>query len=345
MDHLQRWIYKLPLRLRSLFRRRRVELELDEEFQFHLDRQIEAFVADGMDTREARYAALRAMGGMDQHKEAARDTRGIGFFDTLSRDLRYAVRSFRRNPGFAAIAMLTLAIGIGGITTIFSVVNSVLLRPLPYEHAERLISIAEMRQSVNNGRPFTAPPTGADWKDRQEISAILESLTWIEGWRFEAPEKVDAPIVTGARVPPNYFSTVGSKPQLGRDFRPDDVRSPQPAVAIISHPYWQRSLGGDPGVIGKSLKFAGGDVTVIGVMPAAFRSPFFSESQLWALMPQDAGPGSIMVARMQPGFVASEAQRRLSAVVERVAQEFQPVPDVRSSWDSSFRCKTLNGRF
>jgi putative ABC transport system permease protein len=312
---------KLRLRLRSLLHRRAVEQELDEEFQFHLDRQIEQFVARGMDPREARSAALRAIGGIDQHKEAVRDTRGVAILDNLMQDLRYASRTFRRSRGFALLAIFTLTVGIGGITAIFSVVNGVLLQPLPYEHAERLVSIAETRSPQSN-RPFAAPPDGADWKDRQETAAIFESLTWLESWRLEAPERIDAPIVIGARVPPNYFSTVGSKPQLGRDFRPDDASGSQPAVAILSHPYWQNSLAGDPNVVGRTVKFSSGDLTVIGVMPPAFRSPFFNEAQIWAVMPQDAGPGSIMVARLRPGIKADEAQTRLGALIKRIAQEY-----------------------
>ena len=322
MNHFQRWIYKLPLRLRSLFRRRRVEQELDEEFQFHLDRQIEAFVAGGMDLREARFAALRAMGGVDQHKEAARDARRMGFVDTLAQDCRYAVRTLQRSTGFTAVAVLTLAIGIGGITTIFSVINGVILRPLPYEHPARLISIVETRNSMSPGKPFVAPPRGEDWKDRPEITAILEAHTWLETRQFEAPDRTESPIVTGAHVPPNYFSTIGAKPQLGRDFRAEDATPPQPAVAIISYPFWQRWLGADPDIVGKSVKFASGDLTVNGVMPPAFRSPFFNEAQLWAVMPQHAGPGSFTVGRMQPGITPEAAHAQLDDILKKVEQDY-----------------------
>ena len=177
---LQHWLYKLPLRLRSLFLRSRLYQELDQEFRFHLDRQIEEFVAQGKDPDEARYAALRALGGIDQHKEAARDARSIGFIDKLAQDLRYAFRVLRGSLDFTTVAVITLAVGIGGITTIFCVVNGVLLRPLPYGDADRLIAIAvaESRDSLNTGRrgPGRVAGTGRrpGWSKAHRAGSPLE---------------------------------------------------------------------------------------------------------------------------------------------------------------------------
>src|SRR5262249_40124331 len=132
-------------------------------------------------------------------------------------------RVLRKSSAFTAVAVLTLAVGIGGITAIFSVVNGVILRPLPYPNAGRLVSLLEVRNESSGGRPYVAPPQGADWTDRPETKALLESLTWLRVTEWARPEDAAAPIVTGAEVPANYFSVVGATPILGRDFMPQDA--------------------------------------------------------------------------------------------------------------------------
>src|SRR5690242_21593324 len=158
-----RWIYKLPLRLRSLFRKQRVENELNDELRFHLEKLIEEIIAKGMSAEEARYAALREFGGIEQMKEECRDSWGVRIVSELGQDIRYGVRQLRRNPGFTAIAVLTLALGIGANAAIFSVVDAVLLRPLPYPHPDQLVLIFDVPLKQSDAL------SGISYRDFMEI--------------------------------------------------------------------------------------------------------------------------------------------------------------------------------
>jgi putative ABC transport system permease protein len=252
-----RLLYTLPLRIRSLFRRDQVEQDLDDEFRDHLERRIEADVARGMTADEARYAAMRALGGIEQRKEECRDMRGTQLVDQFRLDIRYALRSFVKNPGFALVTLLSLALGIGANTAIFSLINAVVMRPLPGvvdpQNLVRLtrgsFSYAKF-EALKSHRIFANTVALTDERLPAEINGSMQSTRIL--------------LVSG-----DYFNTLGVKPMLGRAISPDDDQT-QAAVAVASHGFWIRVLSADRAVLGKTVRISGLPVTIIGVTPPEF---------------------------------------------------------------------------
>jgi hypothetical protein len=218
---LEHWFYTVPLRFRSLFRRGQVEAELDEELRYHLERQIELNTAAGMSVDEARYAALRAMHGLDQRKEECRDMRRVRFIEDFWQDLRFSLRSLLKRPGFTAIILIALALGIGANTAIFSLVNAVILQPLPYQDPERLISVYGTR---NGGTPGSVGPTDfLDYRSQnktfEQFAASGSMISPMNLTGVGEPERLNASAVTG-----NYFDTFRVRPALGRGFSLENER-------------------------------------------------------------------------------------------------------------------------
>jgi len=213
---LGHWIYTIPLRLRSLFRRKRVEEELDEEFRYHLEQQIEEHLAGGLDPREARLAALGALDGIELRKEECRDMRRINLFEDLLRDLGFGLRMFRKNPGFTAVAVLTLALGIGANTAIFSVVDGVLLRPLPFPDPDRLVSVQEM-DLRNEPTPDTVSyPNFFDWRSE---NSVFDRIAAYRSKTFTLTGVDNPDRLIGAIVSSDLFPLLGVSDRSYRLFR------------------------------------------------------------------------------------------------------------------------------
>jgi len=263
---MMRFIYKLPLRLRSLFRRGRVELELNDELRFHLERLAEEYVAKGMTPKEARYAALREWGGDDQIKEECRDMRRVNYIENLIQDVRYGVRMLARSRGFAAVAILTLALGIGANTAIFSVVDTVLLRPLPFKDPSRLVWATE-RFQLTRGAAVVISPDFVGWKDRNLVFEQIGAYGGGIGANLTAsgePARVSVLNVTTG-----LFPMLGVQPVAGRAFVPSEGKQGQDHVALLNEALWRSRFGADPHIVGKSLRLDGDAYTVVGVMPAS----------------------------------------------------------------------------
>lgn len=264
-----RWLYKIPLRLRSILRRSRVEQELDEELRFHLEQRIQHEIALGKVPEEARSIALRAMQGIEQRKEECRDMRRMNFIDNLLSDTRYAFRGIRKNPGFAAIAILSLAIGIGANTAIFSLVNGVLLQPLAYKDPQRVFAVNER---YTGGGPMPVNPVHArEWAAQ---CPSLEHVALMRANRADVAHGPEPVSVAGVNVSHNLFALFGVEPILGRPFLAEEEREGNDRVVILSESLWRSRFNADPSLVGRSILLDRRNYEVVGIVPASFRLPY-----------------------------------------------------------------------
>jgi putative ABC transport system permease protein len=256
-------------RLAGSFSKSARDAELDEELRAHLEALAEENVRRGMTVDEARRAARREFGGVEQTREAYRELSGLPLLDTLQQDLRFALRGLTQRPGFAIVTILILALGIGATTAVFSVVDRVLFRSLPYPHDERLVSFG-----------VKAPFEGIEFMLAPEYAVLRTQPGPFESMTSLTPGGADCDIteqnparMTCALVESTFLSTLGSAPMLGRDFTPDDDRPKAPRVALLSYGLWQARFGGDPRVAGRTISFDGKPITIIGVLPSSFEMP------------------------------------------------------------------------
>src|SRR5581483_8940505 len=234
--HFQRWLLIIRLRLRSLFKRQRVEAELSEELQFHIERKLDEYLDKGMSPVEARRAALRAMNGLEQNKERCRDMRRVAFFENLLKDLRYGLRILIKTPGFTIVAVLTLALGIGANTAIFSIVNSVLLRPLPYREPDRLVKITFNRPGIGLKDVGYSVPELDDLKSRSDVFDDV-TVCWPVNANLTGAKQPERLELLGASH--SYFSVLGvTPPEIGRLFGPQDVTPGFAEAVVISDALW-----------------------------------------------------------------------------------------------------------
>ncbi len=314
---LQRLLYAIPLRLRSVFRRRTVERELDEELSYHLDRLTEQYQARGLPPAEARRQALRELDGIERPKDECRDARGVTLLDDGVRDVAYGARTLRRSPGFAVVAIVTLALGIGATTIIFSVVNGILLRPLPYPASDRLVNVRYEKSGT------VAPGTYLDWK---AASGTIERMAAASYWTPALTGNEKAEEILALKATTDLLPLLGVEPLLGRIFSPDEGHTAQSHVAVLRYESWQRRFAGDSGIIGKAIRLDGEPYTIIGVMPPGFRFvPFWaSDAELCAPLPLDekandrTGASLRILGRRRPGATMEQAQADLAAISARL---------------------------
>jgi putative ABC transport system permease protein len=318
----------LRARLRGLLWRSEMERELDEELRYHIERQAEQNIRLGMNPEEARHAALKAFGGVEQAKERSRDARGLRWVDDLGQDLRFGLRMLVKNPGFTMIAVLTLALGIGANTAIFSVVNTVLLKPLPYPDSERLVMVYGEFPALKTNQMRLS---GLEYIDFQQqtrsfaASGVFDSgsanLAHDEGGE---PERVERGSLT-----PGMFAVLQVVPLLGRVFTPEEAEAGRDDVVLLSHGLWQRRYAGKAAAIGQKLTISGRSHTIIGVMPPGFAFP--AKAEIWQPLwfPQEmydqqrrGARGLEVLARLKPGVSLTEAQAELDRLGAQLTTQY-----------------------
>ena len=285
---VEHWIYAVPLRLRSLFDRRRVEQDLDEELQYHLERKTEEYVAQGLTPEESRRAALRAMDGLTQHKEECRDMRKVNLIDDTLLDIRYALRVLAKSPGFTAVAVLTLALAMAANSVVFGILNALILRPMDLPQAETLYAI--QRKSDHYGAE--SYPNYLDLRDRNRSFDGLAAYS-IEAAGMDAgdnPSRVWLEPVSG-----NYFDVLRIQPYLGRFFHSSDEHGPNSAPYIVlTYGYWRTHFQDDRGVVGRVVRVNKHPFTILGVTPPEFHGTllFFFPDFFVPLVNQEQVAGS-----------------------------------------------------
>src|SRR5688572_11008876 len=263
------WIGERWYRLRSVMRRSSVEDGLDEEMRFHIDQQTEKNISRGMTPSEARRQALIRFGGLERVKEDTRDEFRPALFEDFVRDLRYGARALLRTPGFTAVATLTLALGIGANTAIFSVVNAVLLKPLSYHEPDRLVFVWERNTAIGKDRDFVAAPNYLDWKAQ---NAVFEALGAYRTGGFAMTGVGEPERVTAVFLSSSMFRVLGVEPLVGRTYTQEEAKR-EGRVVLLRHQSSARGFGGGRGIAGKSISVADTPDIVLGVMPPECRLP------------------------------------------------------------------------
>ncbi len=311
--------------LRNLFRKDAIERETDQELRFHLERQVATNIAAGLSPEQARRAALLDFGGVEQFKEDCREARGVNRIESLLADLRYGFRTLHKSPGFAIVSVLTLALGIGANTAIFSMVNALLLHPYNFRNLDSVVRVWEDR-GIDEGYDarYIAP---ADAEDLRSSNSVFEGLTTYSFQSFGLGVEGDVQPILGCRVSANFFDVLAVSPAAGRPFTATEEQPGADQVAILSFGTWQRRFGGDPQLLGKTISLNRRVHTIVGIMPKNFDYPVPVE--LWvplALTPAEKADRSQLslnaLARLKTGVSVSHARAVLASFSHRLELEY-----------------------
>ena len=336
------WIRILLSRFTAFFGGKKLDEDLDEELRSHIEFAIDENLKRGMSEQEARTAALRKFGGVTQTKESYRLQQGLPFIETLVQDIRYALRQLRKAPGFAITAILTLALGIGANTAVFSVVDAVMLRPLPYAQPEQMIDV----QSVSSHNPVPGSdnvsyPNFFDWRAQNHT---LEHLVSYHDNSYTLTS-VDRPVHVGAEIVSwDLLPALGAVPEIGRGFRADEEKQGT-RVVLISHKLWISQFNGDKSVVGRTIHLSGDLFTVIGVMPASFRFPVTApRNGIWTTLAVDNNPAEHdpitsnrgmrfldVIGKMKPGVAVAQVNQDLNAIAKNLAKQY---PESNTRYDA-----------
>src|SRR6266852_6159362 len=337
---MEHWWFTARLRLRSILLGRRVERELDQELQFHLEHKIEEGIANGLSPKEARYAAMRAMDGLEQRKEEMRDMLRIHWFTDFLDDARFAIRSLCRTPGLTAFVVITLALGIGMTSGTFSLLDALMFRPYPVPHPNGVVTLTSTTHDSNfddfSYREYL------DIRDKTKSYDGVIANAQMEAVGFSAEPGATPRVRGGMMVSGNYFHVLGVEPRLGRGFREDEDQAPgRDAVVVLGPDFWKHEFASDPGVIGRTIRLNGTDFTVIGVAPETFSGmmifghPDFYmplamarvfSTNLQKNFFEDRDDRELNVkARLKPGTTVQQARNELAVLAKSFEREYPKV--------------------
>ena len=316
---------KIGSLIRNLFRKRRVERDLDDEVRSYVEMLADEKLDRGMGAADALRAARVEFGGVDVVKENVREVRMGATIEWVWRDVRYAARVLAKSPAFTAVAVLTIGLGIGANTAVFSVFNTVLLRPLPYPGEKQIVAVYEKRMRENGARSALSASDFLDWRS---MTRTLASVALFDTTRLNVTQGGDTELVPGARVTAGFFEALGVPPQLGRTFQVAEEDSGRQQVAILTYGAWQRRFGGDPEILGKNLRINGEPFQVVGVLPERFRYPFAAACELFIPLrfTQDqlrfrgihAFGG---IARLRDGVTVGQASREMEVMSKQIEKQ------------------------
>jgi predicted permease len=319
------WFIELGRRLAMLLRRDQFDRDLEEEMKLHIQMRADEQMKQGVSERAARAAARRQFGNVLLLREQSREAWGWRWLDQLAQDVRYGIRTILRTPGFTAVTVFTLALGIGGTTAIFSAVYPILFQPLPYPNSSRITVIWEFRQEGLRG-----DGTFGMYRELSDRSQSYESIAVAKPWQptmtgTDQPERF-----YGQRVSASYFQVLGVSPVVGRDFQPSEDQLNGASVVILSDGLWRRRFGADPGVVGRKATLDDKSFTIIGVMPSGFDNVLESSAELWAPLQYDMSQGRAWghhlrtVGRLRPGITTDQASAELNEIGHAVLEEQHP---------------------
>ena len=318
------------LRFAGLFKRQDYDRDFSAEMESHLQMHIEDNLRAGMTAAEARREALMKLGGVEQTKENYRQQRGVPLVEPFLQDLRYAFRMLSKSPGFTTVAVLTLALGIGANTAIFSVVNGVLLKPLPYRQPDRLVSLFLHGRGMDRGVMGTADFLALNQRQKafEQVAAFSPSSIGFTLTGFGSPQ-----MIPGTSVTSDFFSVLGAQPLMGRAFLPEEGRPGGNLSVVVSHHFWEQFLHADPAAVGGSIRLGSKSYTVIGVLPLDFH--FGSHNELWPILqlqPANQRPPYWLstVGRLKPGISETQAAADASLIAKQVKEQF-PLSDDTST--------------
>lgn len=313
------------LRLRSLFAGKKVERELEEELQYHVERQIEENIAAGMSVEDARHAALRAVGAIEQRKEECRDMRGLNWIDNATQDFRYAIRQLGKSPGFVCTAVFVLALGISAAVIVFGLVEAALIKPLPYREQSRLV--VAFSSSPNEPRSYLSYRDFTDWKNLNNVFQSMDAYALNGG--FTLTTTAGAEPVTGTRVSSGFFRTLGVAPALGRDFHPEEDSPAASHTVMISYAAWQQRFGGRTDVLGQAVTLNGIPRMIIGVLPREFHFALYGAAEFWATLrstdpcEQNRGCHNLnTVARLKDGISIESASAEMQLIARQLQSQY-----------------------